>query len=138
VFGKPNLAEQIPEPAVPCDGAEYRVAQCEGQIGRAVLRGTLQQVQRGLEVAELRIGRGAGFRGHEARPLQVFQARPPHGPELLNGIGMLGDDSRLPEAVITHNAAIAGMADRVIRMRSGAIAEIVRNEQRRPPAELSW
>jgi putative ABC transport system ATP-binding protein len=41
-------------------------------------------------------------------------------------------------AVITHNAAIAGMADRVIRMRSGAIAEIVRNEQRRPPAELSW
>jgi putative ABC transport system ATP-binding protein len=41
-------------------------------------------------------------------------------------------------AVITHNAAIAGMADRVIRMRSGRIVETLRNEQRRPPSELSW
>ncbi|MCL4684135.1 ABC transporter ATP-binding protein [Myxococcota bacterium] len=40
--------------------------------------------------------------------------------------------------VITHNAAIAGMADRVIRMRSGGIVGIERNAQRRPPAELSW
>ena len=41
-------------------------------------------------------------------------------------------------AVITHNAAIAGMADRVIRMRSGRVAEVQRNERRRPPAELVW
>ena len=41
-------------------------------------------------------------------------------------------------AVITHNAAIAGMADRVIRMRSGRIAEIHTNERRLPPAELVW
>jgi putative ABC transport system ATP-binding protein len=41
-------------------------------------------------------------------------------------------------AVITHNAAIAGMADRVIRMRSGRIVESRRNERRRRPAELSW
>jgi putative ABC transport system ATP-binding protein len=41
-------------------------------------------------------------------------------------------------AVITHNAAIAGMADRVIRMRSGRIVETVRNERRLPPDELSW
>jgi len=41
-------------------------------------------------------------------------------------------------AVITHNAAIAGMADRVIRMRSGRVAEVQRNERRRPPAELIW
>lgn len=40
--------------------------------------------------------------------------------------------------VITHNAAIAGMADRVIRLRSGEIVEIVRNEHKLTPAELSW
>jgi putative ABC transport system ATP-binding protein len=41
-------------------------------------------------------------------------------------------------ALITHNAAIAGMADRVVRMRSGRIVEIHRNERRLAPAELSW
>jgi putative ABC transport system ATP-binding protein len=41
-------------------------------------------------------------------------------------------------AVITHNASIAGMADRVIRMRSGRIVEERRNERRLAPAELTW
>jgi putative ABC transport system ATP-binding protein len=41
-------------------------------------------------------------------------------------------------AVITHNAAIAGMAHRVIRMHSGAIASIATNERRAAPAELEW
>jgi putative ABC transport system ATP-binding protein len=41
-------------------------------------------------------------------------------------------------AVITHNAAIAAMADRVIRMRSGGIAEVQRNPRRVTAAELSW
>ena len=41
-------------------------------------------------------------------------------------------------AVITHNAAIAGMADRVVRMRSGRITEITRNEHRLAPTELTW
>jgi putative ABC transport system ATP-binding protein len=41
-------------------------------------------------------------------------------------------------AVITHNAAIAAMADRVIRLRSGAIVEVRRNERRARPAELQW
>jgi putative ABC transport system ATP-binding protein len=40
--------------------------------------------------------------------------------------------------VITHNASIAGMADRVIRMRSGRIVEARRNERRLAPAELTW
>jgi putative ABC transport system ATP-binding protein len=37
--------------------------------------------------------------------------------------------------IITHNAAIAAMGDRVIRMRSGGIAAISRNEVRRSPRE---
>jgi putative ABC transport system ATP-binding protein len=41
-------------------------------------------------------------------------------------------------AVITHNAAIAAMADRVIRMSSGRIVEVIRNARRATPSELSW
>jgi putative ABC transport system ATP-binding protein len=40
--------------------------------------------------------------------------------------------------VITHNAAIAAMADRVIRMRSGAIVETRRNPRRATAGEVSW
>ena len=41
-------------------------------------------------------------------------------------------------AVITHNAAIAGMADRVIRISSGQIHDITRNARRITAAELEW
>ena len=41
-------------------------------------------------------------------------------------------------AIITHNAAIAGMADRVIRLRSGRIAEEHRNAVRAAPADIEW
>jgi len=41
-------------------------------------------------------------------------------------------------AVITHNAAIAAMADRVVRLRSGRITGIDRNERRASPSELQW
>jgi putative ABC transport system ATP-binding protein len=40
--------------------------------------------------------------------------------------------------VITHNAAIAGMGDRVIRMSSGKIVEIAANAKRLPASELAW
>jgi putative ABC transport system ATP-binding protein len=41
-------------------------------------------------------------------------------------------------AIITHNAAIAAMADRVIRLGSGQIIEVRRNEKKARPAELEW
>ncbi|HEX9166587.1 MAG TPA: ABC transporter ATP-binding protein [Gemmatimonadales bacterium] len=41
-------------------------------------------------------------------------------------------------AVITHNAAIAAMADRVIRMRSGRITGVEENPRRARPSELQW
>lgn len=40
--------------------------------------------------------------------------------------------------VITHNMGIAAMADRVLRMRSGAIVEITTNAAPVDPAALSW
>lgn len=41
-------------------------------------------------------------------------------------------------AVITHNAAIAAMADRVIHIGSGRITSITRNEKKARPDELAW
>jgi len=41
-------------------------------------------------------------------------------------------------AIITHNAGIAAMGDRVIRLRSGRIVEERRNAVRRAPEELEW
>ncbi len=40
--------------------------------------------------------------------------------------------------VITHNAAIAGMASRIMRISSGQIVETRANAVRKSPAELSW
>jgi putative ABC transport system ATP-binding protein len=40
--------------------------------------------------------------------------------------------------LITHNAAVAGMADRVVIFSDGTIKEQRRNEQRLDPRELSW
>ena len=41
-------------------------------------------------------------------------------------------------ALITHNAPIAAMADRVVRLHDGSIVEDYRNEQRRSPGEIEW
>jgi putative ABC transport system ATP-binding protein len=41
-------------------------------------------------------------------------------------------------AIITHNAVIGAMADRVVTMRDGQIASIRANPTRTPPAELDW
>jgi len=40
--------------------------------------------------------------------------------------------------VITHNAAIAGMADRVLRLANGRIAGESRPERKLSPSEISW
>jgi putative ABC transport system ATP-binding protein len=41
-------------------------------------------------------------------------------------------------AVITHNAVIAAMADRVVRIGSGRILDVSTNETKARPADLSW
>ncbi len=40
--------------------------------------------------------------------------------------------------VITHNAAIAQMADKVIRVHSGRVAEVQINENPLPPERIEW
>ena len=57
---------------------------------------------------------------------------------VLQALAEVNRTLRTTVAVITHNAAIAGMADRVVRMRSGSISGITRNEHRLAPTELMW
>jgi putative ABC transport system ATP-binding protein len=40
--------------------------------------------------------------------------------------------------VITHNAVIADMADRVIHLSDGHIVDIQENRERRPVRSLAW
>jgi putative ABC transport system ATP-binding protein len=41
-------------------------------------------------------------------------------------------------AIITHNADIAGMADRVVHLSNGRIAEVTVNRVKKSPGELKW
>jgi len=60
------------------------------------------------------------------------------GRRVLEAIAQVNTELGTTTAVITHNAAIAGMADRVIRMANGQIAEVRANAHKVPPAEVVW
>jgi len=60
------------------------------------------------------------------------------GKLVLEAIEKVNRELRTTTAIITHNAAIAAMADRVLRMRSGQISEVQCNERKASPAELVW
>jgi putative ABC transport system ATP-binding protein len=60
------------------------------------------------------------------------------GKLVLEVIEKINRELRTTTAVITHNAAIAGMADRVIRMSSGQLVETHRNQTKLSPSELEW
>lgn len=57
---------------------------------------------------------------------------------VLQVIARVNEELGTATAVITHNAAIAAMADRVLRMTSGLITEQLRNVRRKSPEEISW
>ena len=57
---------------------------------------------------------------------------------VLDVLARINSDLHTLVAVITHNTAIADMADRVIRLRSGEIVQISRNARRARPEELVW
>ncbi|MBR0660642.1 ABC transporter ATP-binding protein [Neoroseomonas oryzicola] len=60
------------------------------------------------------------------------------GKLVLSAIGRANREVGATTVVITHNAAIAGMADRVLRMGGGRIVAIERNARRLAPEELVW
>jgi putative ABC transport system ATP-binding protein len=57
---------------------------------------------------------------------------------VLEAIARVNRDLGTTVAVITHNVAIAAMADRVLRMADGRIASAEKNERRISASELEW
>jgi putative ABC transport system ATP-binding protein len=60
------------------------------------------------------------------------------GKLVLKAIERVNRELGTTTAVITHNAVIAEMADRVVRMTSGRFTADYRNAKRVSPDELSW
>ena len=60
------------------------------------------------------------------------------GALVLDVMQRLNEETGTAMVIITHNAVIGGMADRVITMRDGAIAGEVRQAQRQRAAQLRW
>jgi putative ABC transport system ATP-binding protein len=60
------------------------------------------------------------------------------GELVLEVIERVNREMNTTTALITHNVAIASMADRVIRIMSGRIVEESRNTARLSPAEIRW
>mgnify|MGYP001826566658 FL=1 len=57
---------------------------------------------------------------------------------VLEALQRINQELGTTTAVITHNAGIADMADRVIYLADGLITEIKSNETRLSPQELTW
>lgn len=60
------------------------------------------------------------------------------GKIVLDAIARVNQELGTTTAVITHNASIAKMADRVLRIGSGMITGIEKNETKLNPSELRW
>ena len=57
---------------------------------------------------------------------------------VLQAIDQVNRELGTTTAVITHNAAVSGMADRVVTLSDGRIASDRRNSVKLSPAELQW
>jgi len=60
------------------------------------------------------------------------------GIQVLKALERVNRELGTTTAVITHNASIGGMADRVVHLSDGQIAAIDENAERAAPESLSW
>jgi putative ABC transport system ATP-binding protein len=60
------------------------------------------------------------------------------GKVVLEVIARINQELGTTAVVITHNASIAGMADRVMRLANGHIVAVEANPHQLTPSELSW
>ena len=60
------------------------------------------------------------------------------GVKVLEVIERVNRELHTTTAVITHNAVIAGMADRVIRFADGAVASVEQVTERLAPEQMRW
>ncbi|MBM3147020.1 MAG: ATP-binding cassette domain-containing protein, partial [Actinobacteria bacterium] len=78
------------------------------------------------------------------RPPLLLADEPTGALDLETGRQVLGHLHRtsrqyaITVMLVTHNSAIATMADRVVHLRSGAIVGDERNEAPTPPEEVTW
>ena len=73
------------------------------------------------------VAQNDGLEGHAHRHFLVLEA-----------IEQVNRELGTTTALITHNAGIAEMADRVIRFGDGRIVEVRENPTRRAASELEW
>jgi len=57
---------------------------------------------------------------------------------VLEALDRVNRELRTATAVITHNAAIAAMADRVVRLADGRVVDVRENSRKVAPGELQW
>ncbi len=57
---------------------------------------------------------------------------------VLEALHTINRDLGTTTVVITHNVDIGSIADRVVRLSGGLIAEIRKNPAKKSPSELHW
>ena len=57
---------------------------------------------------------------------------------MLNALETINREFGTATALITHNASIAAMADRVVTLGDGRITGVRRNQTRLPVTQIEW
>jgi len=60
------------------------------------------------------------------------------GKSILKLLQEMSREAKMTVIIITHNIAITPMADRVIRMKNGTVAQIVKNDHPLPVERIEW
>lgn len=60
------------------------------------------------------------------------------GKQILKLLQDIREKEKMTVIIITHNSAIAPMADKVIRFKNGSVEEVVVNQERVPVEEIEW
>ncbi|MES0278793.1 MAG: ABC transporter ATP-binding protein [Dehalococcoidales bacterium] len=60
------------------------------------------------------------------------------GKHILSALRRINKDTNKTVLLVTHNSALADIADRVVRLRDGQIIEVRRNESPVDPDKLKW
>jgi putative ABC transport system ATP-binding protein len=60
------------------------------------------------------------------------------GVQVLEAIATVARDVGATTMIVSHNAGIAAMADRVIRFRDGRITDVAANRHKVEPREMAW
>ncbi len=125
------VADIAPNPLSPDDALEL--------VGLAERRGHFPSQMSGGEQQRVAIARSIVKKPEILlcdEPTGALDAKT--GQLVLQVLDRVNRDLGTSIAVVTHNAPIAQMADRVITMADGRIASDTSNVERRKPSEVSW